>query len=506
MTNEVIKSRTDQIIKWLKNPYNLGLFSVIVFALVVRLYYFLMTLNQPLWWDEAVYMDMARSLAHGLSYKFDPVRPIMFPLIASIFMRLGDTEFLSRLLLLIFSIASVIGMYFMGKEFYDKKVGLIASFLMSVFYLNLFFTYRILIDLQSLTFFIFSAFLFLRYFKTGSKKSLYLASVLIGIGSLFRLTTAVILFGVLIYLLFTERLKIIKKKELWISAAIFLLILAPYIVWGYYTFHGNVITLAGARNAAADNFIGTGVGVMKSYLGLFPYYFFPYTGDFSHYLSISFILVFILGIFLLYKLALGLDLLAKPENFDIKRDLFLLLILIIPFVSMSFLLNHNEDRYIFTFFPAAFLLISNAIIFISSLIKKKNKPLAFVFIGIILVSLAYFQIAAADSLIKNKIDSYAQVKQAGLWLKDNSAPGDYIVTNSYQIRYYSERERIGFPENKSDFEKMLPNESIKYYVISGFESHPDWAFTFPQEKNLSVANAYFSDPFGKNPILVIYRL
>jgi len=158
---EVIEKRTNKIIKWLKNPYNFALFAIIVFAVAIRLYYFILTKTQPIWWDESEYLNIARSWAYGLEYNYwTPVRPVFFSLITAMFFKISYGEFLPRLLMLLLSIVSVIGMYYLGKEVYNKEVGLISSLFASVFYLNLFFTYRLQMDVPSLAFFILSALFF----------------------------------------------------------------------------------------------------------------------------------------------------------------------------------------------------------------------------------------------------------------------------------------------------------------------------------------------------------
>ena len=53
----------DSIKSWLKDPHNLTFLGIMVLALVIRLYYFVLTKNQPLWWDESDYMAYAKTLA-----------------------------------------------------------------------------------------------------------------------------------------------------------------------------------------------------------------------------------------------------------------------------------------------------------------------------------------------------------------------------------------------------------------------------------------------------------
>ena len=478
----------EKIKEWFKN--NWVLIGIIVFTIAIRIYYFVLTNGQPLWWDEAEYLNMARRFAFGINYNFGPVRPILFSTITAFFLKIANGEFLPRLFMLLLSIASVIGMYLFGKELYNKRVGLIASFLMSIFYLNLFFTYRLLVDIPSLTFFIFSGFLFYRYFKTNSNKALYLATVVVAVGTLFKLSTAFILFACLIYLLITEKLKFFKRKEIWISSLIFILILLPYIIWGFFEFGGFVLTQATSHVAPGSYFLG--FNVLKNYLVSFPTYF-----------SWPLFIAFILGIIMMYKVFLYFDKLVKGDK-KLKRDLFLLLVLLIPFILISFLIGHNENRYIITIFPTILLISSSFIMFGYDFIKKNSKLFAIILLIILLCFTTYFQLQFTDSLINGKKDSYLEVKEAGLWLKENINPNKIIATKSQpQIRYYSERKTIGLPETEQEFESLLSSD-VKFFMLSIFENHPEWAYSYPERKNLTMVQAYVTQE--NQPLLIIYEL
>jgi len=495
---QIFEKRKKKIISWIKKPYNFTLVGILVFAFIIRLYYYFLTKDQAVWWDAAEYMNMARAWAFGLEYRFLPVRPILFSLILSLFYRIGNVEFLARIFIFLLSLASIIGTYFFSREIFNKKIGLICTFLMSVFYLHIFHTYRLLVDLPSLTFFIFSGFFFYKYFKSNSKKALYIGAAIIAIGTLFRITTATFLFSIAIYVVITEKLKFIRKKEYWIAGLIFLLILCPYLIWGYFEFNGFVITLAGAHNAPKGNYIFNGLENFKSYLSLFP-------GMFSWPLLIF----FILGLLSMYRLILCFDILLKENNPELKRDLLLILLFLIPIIITSFSLNNYfEDRYIINTVPVIFMISSVFIIKSYYFIKKKGKFLAIIFLIMFLGFIAFSQLKHADGLIKEKMTSYSEIKQAGLWLKENSNQEDIILSRSSpHIKYYSEREAINIPATKKELETLLEsNEDIKFYVVSLFENHQEWMYSYPQEEGLPVIQVYFLDSNQQQPSIIIYSV
>jgi len=514
-----LEKREKKLMTWIKNPYNFSLLVIITLTVIIRIYYFVLTYNQPLWWDEAEYMVMARRFAFGIPQIFDPVRQLLLPVIIAGFLKISSSELLPRLLILLLSISSILAVYFLGKEIYNKKVGLISAFLMAFLSINMFYSFRILEDIPSLAFFTFASLFFYRYFKYNKKIDIYIASVIIGLGTLFKLSTAYLLAGIFFYILITQKLTFLKKKELWISALIFWLILTPYLIFGYFEFGGFVLTKA--ANSIAPKTVVNGVTITNTsqyfiwgitnikyyFINLANFIFPAFSSELLIYLGI--IIMIILFFLFFYKLFLSLDLLFKTkenENLEIKSQLFLLFIIIFPLILASVLMTHPEDRYILNIFPAIFIIISFLLLKFYSVMKiKKMSIIAMIIIGLILISYAYVQYKAADNLIKVKLDSYSQVKDAGIWINENTKPGDIIVTSSpHQIKYYSDRQTISFPPDETDFENAVKADKPVYYMVSAFEPTANWTYTYPQENNLTIVQAYFADAQKTQPLIIIY--
>ena len=136
---------------WIKQPLNFSLMGVLVFAFIIRLYYFIQVGNQPLWWDELCYGSLAKNMISGawdgtsLIIGETLIRPPFFPFIWSLLMSINFPEMASRLMLeFLPSVLSVFFVYLVGKEIFGKRVGIIASFIFSVFWIHLFYTIRFL--------------------------------------------------------------------------------------------------------------------------------------------------------------------------------------------------------------------------------------------------------------------------------------------------------------------------------------------------------------------------
>ena len=59
-----------------------------------------------------------------------------------------------------------------------------------------------------------------------------------------------------------------------------------------------------------------------------------------------------------------------------------------------------------------------------------------------------------------------------------------------------------FSNTKEEYEAM-DKTNHRYFILSVFERSPEWVYSYPLEKNLTVANAWVN---GNEPILVIYNL
>ena len=483
-----------KILKILKNPIVL----ILILGLIIRLYYFFMTYDQNnLWWDSSLYGNYARYFSgHGPFVQLAPVRPILFSLVWAGFNFITLSEIPIRIFILTFSMLAILGMYYLGRSITDnKKVGLLSAFLTAIFYIHIFYTQRLLVDTLSFTFFIWSAYFFFKYFKKNNAKYFYIASVIVAIGFLFRITTALILLVVLIYTVVIDGTKLFKKKEYYIGALIFLLIISPYLIWGYFQFGGFVLTKAFETNAPT-NFFASGYNVLITYITRFLLLL-------PNIWSVPIAFTFIMGLIMMHESIVGIDIMRKGDK-KLRRDFFLLLMFIIPLVAISFLLNHDEDRYIFNVFPAIFILMSIAVYWTYDQIRKTNKPVAIIFMIVLIGMTTFSQFQATDLTVKSKIPSYSQVKEAGLWIAGNSGPDDIIITHSYpQVQYYSGRYSRHFPKTEAEFE-LLDKTNFTYFMVSIFERSPEWVYDYPARKNLTIANAWLT-PDGQ-PIVVVYNL
>src|SRR3989344_553932 len=145
---KIVEERKDKVKNWLKNPYNLALIGILIIAFGIRLYYFNLTSDQPLWWDEAEYMLKAKNIALNTPDTGwgSNVRPVLFSFLASLFFKFGLGETALRFSLILISMMGILLLYLVGKELFNERVALIAASLATFFYIDLFYSMRLMVD------------------------------------------------------------------------------------------------------------------------------------------------------------------------------------------------------------------------------------------------------------------------------------------------------------------------------------------------------------------------
>ncbi len=164
----------ESFLKKIKLEY-IGLFLIILFAFFLRIF----RLGSPsLWVDEATSAMASKMILLKGFPIFDSgflySRAYIFHYFQSFFLLFGQTDFLVRFSSVLFGIATIILIYFIGRE-YSKSGGLISALFMSVFYLEVFYSRQSrFYQLFQLLFFLS---IYLLYKSKGNSKFLYLSLV-----------------------------------------------------------------------------------------------------------------------------------------------------------------------------------------------------------------------------------------------------------------------------------------------------------------------------------------
>lgn len=500
--DKAMNDRKEKIKSWLKNPYNLALLAILLLYSLTLLYYFNLTKDQPLWYDEAEYMSTAKHWAFDIPYSIHQERPPLFPFLAAILFKVGFGLLPVKFFLeIIPAVLTILFIYFLINEMYEnKKLALITSFIFSVSWIHLFYTMRLMTDTIGFLFGVLIFFCFWKgYINNKGSKYIWLMGFFIALSFLIRLTGILYIIVIILFLLFTEGIKPIKNKHFWIALLVAILTISPYLLWSYSSY--------GTPFAFKSGYGGV-QNIPPGWWMLQLLYDYP---------EKIFFVFFIIGFLTVLPMFLSLDLIIFKKNKRYFGDFFNFLTIIFTLFFFIYFLRSGENRWLIMMSVGIFTFSAKGIILVYDFANKKlNKKYAIFMLLIILFFGAYYQVIHTDSIIKNKKDTYKEVMEAAKWIKENSDSTEIVVSASEpQNTFYSERKTIthyNLLEHKyyspEEFDKIIQKYFPKYYVVSIFEpSVPQWTYTYPENKsNFNPVKIWFADAEQKQPVLIIYEI
>jgi len=441
-----------KIKSWIKkNQLILWLF---VIALVIRLFFvFVMPIKL---WDETVYINLGYDLSNNfLQYSFTHgwsdfipgglypkagFRAPLLPYIISGFYFL-KLKFLINFIMPIVGAFSVVLVYLLGKEMFNKKIGLISSLFFALIPLHVFYSGRILTGVL-LTFFVLLTFLSFWYgYEKGNKKHQILFGVFLALALLSRYTALWIIPVFPLYFLIRDKsLKFLKNKYLWYSILAFFLTLTPWLIYGVFEYNNLIgAFIHGARASAYW-------GGIQSW-----HFFFDYWLQMFSIIGI----IFIMGLIYLFY---------KKDFF--KREIYLLLIWFVFFLGMAIYMPQKEDRFILAIVPAIALISG----YFVNKIKKYKKLIILGIVLILVISLGFNFYNTYNIYYNTNTKCFEEATS-----KLQSINGDFIMVseNSPLFRYYIKKESVYYPDNLNEKTmKELSNSKDKpvYFIFTKFNS------------------------------------
>ncbi|MBU1136275.1 MAG: glycosyltransferase family 39 protein [Nanoarchaeota archaeon] len=502
---------TQQIFKTFQslNIYKLLFLLIILFLIIFRLYWFFKLGNQPLWWDEADYMNIARTWL-GAGYwnlQDDVVRPILLPAVISlisIFTISELEEVFVRLFILFCSIVSVPLLYGIGKLFFNKRIALMSSFMLAVFWSVSFYSHRILADIPVMTLWLATIyFFFSAYFKDKSEKYFILPGILLGLAFLMKPVSSILVFAISIYLITTEKFKIFKDKKIILFFLVAFLMLIPLFFYQYFLY-GSPLQFSKSStltNEYSMSYLSLHDVVQNSIKTLYP----------------TFSSVFIFGAILVFFNLVSLKLFRKKSLNNKYYFLFLWLsIPVLFFVKLGVTYQMGMDlRYFFIFYPAIFLISAIGLNFLYLLISQYNKYISIILITIILLFGAYQNLSYTREAINLKKDSFIQLKLAGEFINQNTNSEDiiFLIEEQAEVTYYAQRKYINLGYNNSEeIMSELKKYKPKYFLISFFLSlgndQRPIQFVFSNPEIFQPVQTYgpYIDPNQKIPFTTLFKI
>lgn len=510
------EQKKEKIKSWLKDKNNLAFLAIIIFTIIIRVHYLLMTKTQPLWWDEAEYMSGAKSYAGIIDFHIGSIRMPGYSMIASLFFMLGITNELALRFFLAFlpGVIVVIASYFCIKEMYpDKRIAVISTLIIAVLWENLFFSSRFHTDNPALIFELLAIFvLFKGYLKKEdfhfikAKHSLYWVALFTVLCIFMRAGDAMFVPAIFIFFIWINKAKVFTKKYTLPLIGLLIVFIAAVFFVAQAPKTGILIYLTPLENnPVAWNSLSIFNGFYESVVPLIPSIFF--------YAFLFGLVVFIFDLFMFYGDVKKISRENVKENIDRVSDAFNFILLLSVMLFFIFIIRPTTGYELRWFFPLALAMLvftSKGIITFSQYIGMMfNKKAVGVIIIILVACGIYTQLAHADQIIKIKLDSYSQIKDSALWIKENSDKTDTIIAASVmQYPYYAERTTYGIPQTEEELNKLIQEKKPRFLVLTLIQPTSDWSYNWPQKNNETAipVQAYTMPGNSKQAILIVYEM
>jgi 4-amino-4-deoxy-L-arabinose transferase-like glycosyltransferase len=464
------KDLLNKVLDFIFNKNNTKyLILLFIIAIILRLIAAFSIGGSP---DEMVYGVHALGIINSGLLQEMHENPVWMYLTDIAYKLFGMTLISSRLLSILFGSLSIIALYFLTKEMFDKKTALIASVLLT------FSSYHILttlteLDVAMVFFVLFSSYFLIKYLKEGKLKYHIIATIILGIGILVKNVAALFipayLIAILIYPRINSKERILSKKNMKLLIIFFLImfiIAMPTLIFNYILYQEKGLTdlqfsrfLSGENKGIYQSIASTiqpfslkvllvnydngTPGLLK---GLQTYW------SYSTFLFLT----FLIGIPITLK---------RNKNWTI----YLLLLFIIPFI---FLTGTSLLEKHFVFGVPIFCIFSSLTIEkISKFSKKNSKYIIFALILIFLVT----SMIKLPFLGKNVIQKTIEYKQG------NIEESSLVIVDS---RIYNGRTAFMFNDRNYLETNYLPelipqlnqptNQKIKVYVIECIPDDCGW--------------------------------
>ncbi len=451
----------EKLLTWIKNPYSIVFLGILLLGILIRLK-FLFINGGGLWWDEIGWLMSGQIVAGISTATFEAAKAPLFPLLSGFIFSLGGGENTIRVLLVLLpSIGVLIGSYILGKEVFNKKVGLIAMAIVAVFSHHLFYEARIMADMLANSLEVLTIALFVCFWVNKKKPHLLFIPIILGLlAFMTRYSACISLIVIAVYLIITERLSLFKNKHVWIAAGVAAVMLTIFGLVNLSIF-GHVwpamihyITSPISGTAAIEAAHGAlNLSFLKAIFDWLNYG--PYLlGTGTSFIK-SLIPMFIIGLSGFFIMFLGLDkVVKKGEDKDTKklRPIFALFLWLgISAYFWIFFWHYATPRWAMGIAPAIIVITAYGYYVLYKIIKElfikfikdkgAAKIVAVVIIGALLMGSLVPIYQRTDRMIISKAGTYDYLKPTSLWLQDNVRDDEIIMFPSYVwYKYYTQRD------------------------------------------------------------------
>jgi 4-amino-4-deoxy-L-arabinose transferase-like glycosyltransferase len=353
------------------------------------------SLNPMLYWDENVYLGNARSHISESNFTEDFRFPLIEYIIAGAWFFTGESVFIARLIVILFSVSSILLLYLIAREYFSRWLSFFLCVLFAFSPLMLLWGFRVGTDVPAMFFIILSFYFLLKW----ENKMIFaaVAGIFAAAAFLMRFSTGLFALPVLIYFIVNK-----KPKELMLFISFFVIAVSPWVVYNQAAYENPVWDLQEQYSVVAK--WTSPEPVSRQVLNFF---------DFTN------ILIPILFVF-------GFYVMLEKRKLNYKLNLLILVYVIISFIVYLFFVNLKEARYYLMFLPFIYLISFSGLSWLESN-KKKIFILVFAVLVVAFISESLFMVYFISA--KTPCETDNSITKSVDYLKYKTTTGDVILTN-----------------------------------------------------------------------------
>lgn len=460
---------------------NKQLIAILLCAVVVKLIQLLLVCTIS--GDGPVYIEIAKNFSQGnfragLAEDYPPLYSLF---VTGAYLITHDWVIAGRLVSFIFSILTIIPIYFLTKEVFGERVATVSSVLFIFQPTISSYSVRIISEPSFIFFFVSAVWLSWEAIRTQKHRLFFAAGAVSGLSYLVRpegsgvaiVTCLYVLFHDLLRVKYNYRKKIIHICMLALGASIFVF---PYLLhiksetgkWELSKKKSILTAITGkvSGDSIPDESVFTGAQI--------PAYSHLKDGYLKTFLSLTTVFIIAFNYILFLLLLFGL-IRRKAVLRQGKYESFIILIVLFYFLVLS--LFYVSDRHLISLisiclFWAAigfcelyqYIVIKIPQRLSQAMLKLPNRIFVLMLMAVILsLSAGAFRPQDRDKISRKKV---------GLWIKENCKESPRILTDSVRLAYYAEAEAVRFQNRPGigkydDLMKFVksPSERIDYVVI-----------------------------------------
>lgn len=414
-----------RLIFWIKENYIVSI--IVVIASILRLYHIDF---QSVWLDEIHTINEASpnksfSEVYNALLISEPHPPLYFFIMHVLFKIFGYTSFVARIFSALLGISGVISIFFLGKEMFNKRVGIYAMILVTINYFQLYYSqdarmYPMLFLTTTVSFIY-----LIKFIKSPSYKSAIgyaLLSVLMIYSHFFALFVLVSQYLILLFFIINPF--VVKRKQFFI-----------------YTFVSGIITLLlylPTYNLILRTKEIKSFWIQMPTLDVYTQYFKDFFGQSE--LVLFFIVALIILFFLqLFKQKNTKNLSINPNEDKLIFSFFIIIVwilttLLLPLIRTYTNLPMLVNRYFISILPAIILLVAIGLNYI------KNEVVRYLMLFIIVV------FSITDIVVVKKyynVPNKTQFREVTNFIKQNNKSHDEVITSlGWYFPYFLNNDSI----------------------------------------------------------------